>query len=192
MQPKFTYLNRHQLLPMRHALPVLFLLLVVSSGCATTVNQPPSTADPATPDGKTPSATATGVAETLNLSSLGTACDELYVDFWGLNEEQFWQPDVVRVNYDVPPNTSFLLATYVDGAVRGVSYETNEYDDGVNVDGAELELDTPLSGEHVVQVVIYHDEDGDGQLDRDVDPPCLNDGVVVKTRPARVDFSRFD
>lgn len=177
---------------MRHALPALLLLLVVSSGCATTVNQTPSTAGTPIPDANTPGATPTGVVEQLELASSGTACDDdLFVEWWGLNEEHLWQPDVVRVSYYGPPDTSFLLVTYVDGTVGGAAYENNTNYDGFIVDGAELDLDEPLSGEHVLQVVIYHDEDRNGQLDRDVDSPCLDDGAVVTTRPVRVDFSRF-
>lgn len=95
------------------------------------------------------------------------------------------------MSYYAPPNTSFFLVAYVDGTVRGARYETVVQDGGIVVDGAKLGLDALLSGEHVVQVVVYRDADGNGRLDRAVDRPCLVDGAVVTTRPERVNFSRF-
>ncbi len=161
---------------MRRLLLATIALVVLSAGC-TTYTGPVSKTTEQSP------ATAT-------FESAGTPCsEELQVSFWGLNEKAHWDSDTVRVAYTVPANESVLLVSYVDGAVSGVESSDSE---GVHADGATLELDSAYSETHEVQVVIYDDVNGNGQLDGDTDRPCLNDGEIVQAGPKEIDYSRFE
>lgn len=188
---------------MRRALPILLILLAVTAGCtmpsastATTTETPtiaPTDSSAATP--VSPTATETPVpTATLDLASSATTCrDDLWVGFWGLQpvEEDLWAPDVIRVGYSVPSNTSFLVVAYVDGTARGSIYENNTESTGVEVDGAEIELNESFTGEHAVRAVIYQDENGNGVFEADIDRPCQNDRGVVETEPETVNFSAY-
>lgn len=164
------------------AVLALALLAVVGAGCV----GGPETSPAADPTSSTdePTAVATEVA--------GVECrDDLWVSFWGRDDPEQWDNDLVRVGYPVPPNSSFHVVAYVDGTPEGVVSETGS-EEGVVVvtDGAKIDLDREFSGEHTVRVAIHRD-DGDGTFDRDADPPCLEDGERIQAGPERIDFSRF-
>lgn len=186
---------------MRHSLPVLLIVLVVCAGCVTTDG-------PATSPTETTSAPVDGPEEksgettdtppsspptsSLDLASSGISCNEdLWVSFWGTGDPDLWDQDLVRVGYSVPRNVSFLVVTYVDNSPEGVAYVNNTIGYGVTVDGAELDLDSAFSDEHTVQVVLYHDQNDNGEYEQGVDSPCLVDGEVVRAGPERIDFSEF-
>lgn len=187
---------------MRYALHIVLVLLLVSAGCigngnppasssvtTTTHNTPDTHSDTVTTTKHTPSSEPVTPA---NLTSSGIACDDdLWVGFWELNNEDVWDPDVVRVGYYTPPNSSFLLVAYVDGNVAGVNQIENQYDSGEHVDGDKIMLDSPLSGKHWVQVVAFSDENTNGQFDKGVDKACLVDGELVQTDSNLIDFSRL-
>lgn len=131
---------------MRHALPILLILLVVSAGCMITTGPGKSTSTPVEQTDGTPTAErdeppSSSPTSTLDLTGTGVACnDDLWVSFWGLEPEpeSFWEPDVARVGYYVPPNTSFFVVTYVDGSREGVKYVNySDNGDGVHVDGGD-------------------------------------------------------
>lgn len=67
-----------------------------------------------------------------------------------------------------------------------------EAGDSVTADGAEVELDEPLSGVHTIWVVDHVDSDGDGEFDAGTDRPCTNDGKLVQTEVERVNFSELE
>lgn len=190
---------------MRRVLYGLVVCCILTSGCIasgpsgagvsptamTSLSETPTATQSATPTPTvepTPRSDPTPVAD---LASAGTECNEVSVSFWGLNEESFWTQDTVRAGYYLPANTSILLVTFVDGTVQGVSFQNNPSDDGINSDGAKLDLETSLSETHVIRTVVYQDTNGDRQFEKGVDMPCHDDGEVVQAGPARVNFSRF-
>lgn len=188
------------------AVLVLALLAIVGAGCVGGPETSPAadstpTADDPTPSADDQTAVDTPVADPTPSADEPTAVDtevagvecrnDLRVNFWGRDDPDQWDRDLVRVGYPVPSNSSFHVVAYVDGTPEGVISETGSQE-GVVVmnDGARIELDREFSGEHTVRVAIHRD-DGDGMFDRDVDPPCLNDGERIQTGPERIDFSRF-
>lgn len=169
---------------MRLALQLALVVLVLSAGCVADTPETSPTTGPASPTGTPDPATAT--------LSPGVACDsDLWVEFWGLSDDSLWRSDAVRVGYYLPPNTSVLFVTYVDGDIAGTTYEHNGYDDGFNADGARLDLEQTYDGEHRVQVVAYEDTNDSEAFERGVDQPCRADGELVQAGPTVVDFSRF-
>lgn len=181
---------------MRLALLVVSVVVVLTAGCISTNS--PVTSPAAPPTTELPTTTTESPDRTpvpsLNLTSPGVPCgDDLWVGFWGLTQPSgAWDQNLVRVGYDVPPNTSFLVVTYIDGSPEGVKYENNTDGGGVHTDGARLHLNTNYSGEHTVEVVLYQDGNSNGRFEQDVDSPCLNDGEPVTTGPEQVNFSRFE
>lgn len=159
---------------MRRELIAVTALIILIAGCNTggVPSSPTTTVSPATQD----------------FRSSGVPCsDELEIGFWGLNEEQFWDQDVVRVTYTIPSNLDVLLVTYVDGTVSGVDSPNS----GDHADGASLELNSTYSGKHIVRVIVFEDNNENRILDANTDSPCLNDGDVVQAGPKEIDFSRF-
>lgn len=180
---------------MRLALLLVSVVLIVTAGCVSTdspVTSPtPPTTEPPTTTTESPDRTP---VPPLNLTSNGVPCeDDLWVGFWGQSHPPgAWDQNLVRVGYYVPPNTSFLAVAYIDGSPEGVEYENNTDGDGVHADGARIHLNANYSGEHTVEVVLYHDENSNGQFEQGVDSVCLNDGEPVTTGPEQVNFSRFE
>lgn len=180
---------------MRLALLVVSIVVVVTAGCVSTNN--PVTSPTAPPTTEPPTTTTESPDRTpvpsLNLTSRGVPCgDDLWVGFWGLTHPAgAWDQNRVRVGYDLPPNTSFLVVAYIDGSPEGVTYDSTG-SLGAHVDGARVHLNTNYSGEHTVEVVLYHDENSNGRFEQGVDSPCLNDGEPVTTGPEQVNFSRFE
>lgn len=80
---------------------------------------------------------------------------------------------------------------FVDGTPAGAAYANSTRLGGVSVDGARVELDSAYSGDHVVSVVAYDDANGNARFDPGTDPPCLDEGAVVRSDPTRLNFSRF-
>lgn len=110
------------------------------------------------------------------------------VAFWKFEDAGTWDPDEIRIGYATAEETDLLFVAYVDGVPLGVNAVSAR--GPTHADGAPIELDRSLSGEHEVRVVVHRDRDGDGQFDPMVDPPCLDgDGDLVQTGPATVDFS---
>jgi hypothetical protein len=131
-------------------------------------------------------------ATPVSLASSGTPCTEdLWIDFWRpQNDKGGWTQNSVRVSYTLPANTSIFLVTYVDGSVAGVSFDADFGDNGYHVDGFGVDLNRSLSGVHLVQVVVYTDENENGQFDRGTDHPCLVDGTVLQAG-GTLDFSDY-
>lgn len=162
-------------------------VLVVTAGCTTTIGSGAST--PSTPEieYRTVSQTVTPAGPVVNCSGAVT------VSLWGLNDRRFWQPDEIRYAAYLPANSSYLFVAYVDGTPHGVVSESNRAtDDGVNTDGAVLELDRAFAGTHTVSVVVHRDGDSDGSFDPTVDPVCRNDDGLVRSTTYEVNFSGYD
>jgi hypothetical protein len=158
---------------MRLALQFALVVLILSAGClgggGTQTTFEPTTAD----------------------ISSGVACDDgLWVSFWGLSQESFWEPDSVRTGYSLPEDTEVLFVAYVDGEVAGTEYERAR-DGGRVVDGGGVSLNTAYDGKHTVQVVAYEDTNDSEAFENGVDEPCRADGELVQAGPEIVDFSRF-
>lgn len=171
------------------------------AGCNAPQEEEDSTPTPTQTEASTPTPSPTPTAETpfhspatpiAELPSSGIQCDDsLSLSFWGLNDARFWTQDSVRVGYSLPPNTSVILVTYIDGSVSGVTYRNvTTSSGGVNADGDMLQLDTRLTGKHVVRTVVHHDQNDDGQFEPGTDLPCLVDGEVVEAGPVEIDFSQ--
>lgn len=207
---------------MRSLVPVAVCLLVAAAGCGAPVSSPsptptgvPTTDSTRESVGDTPTTpathtatrgvegTATSRTSTPNptvtatpvpLQAAGTPCDEdLWIDFWRpQNDKGGWTQSNVRVSYTLPANASIFLVAYVDGRVAGVSFDADYGTGGYHVDGYGFDLDRTLDGHHLVQVVVYTDENENRQFDRDVDSPCLVDGDVAQAGPSRLNYSQYE
>lgn len=179
---------------LRHAaLPTLFALLVLA-GCVGFV--------PAHGDTTTESSTARTTEpppKTTVETPPPTDCGTLWVAFYAVGtdvQNRLWDPDTISIGYTVPGNASvFFVAyengTHENGTVLGAEHVEHNTGYGVTADGAPVELDRTLSGEHTVSVVAHADADGDDEFDRRVDPACLNDGELVQAGPSTFDFDEF-
>jgi hypothetical protein len=175
----------------------LVVALVLVSGCASG-GQPAVSSDPSTgptdaageaaSDLGTPRPEPTSAVE---FATSGVPCDVSWVALYATSTPHAWQPDVARVGFRVPRNRSFLAVVFVDGTPAGAAYANSTRLGGVSVDGASVELDSAYSDEHVVSIVAYDDANGNGRFDRGTDPPCLDEGGVVRSDPTRLNFSRF-
>lgn len=176
---------------MRHALPLLALAVtVVLAGCVGGVAPgPPATGTP-TPEPAGPPYVE--LTDTPEPPTETVACpDADFVALYALSEPGFWAPDAVRYGAYVPPNGTTFYVAHVDGEVAGVDGVTNEYADGLNLDGGEIALDRAYEGRHTVRVVAYRDVDEDGSFDRASDRACTDEGELVQSGYYEVDFSRF-
>lgn len=176
---------------MRHALPLLALAVtVVLTGCVGgVVPDAPATGTPTTEPAGPPYVELT---DTPDAPSPTVTCpDADFLALYALSEPGFWAPDAVRYGAYVPPNGTTFYVAYVDGELAGVDVVTNEYADGLNLDGGEISLDRAYEGRHTVRVVAYRDVDGSGTFDADTDRACTNDGSLVQSGYYEVDFSRF-
>lgn len=168
---------------MRSILTVLLLLSVVISGCTAFSDSGMESTPPESPDPPTETTTPPDV-----LSS-GVSCkDGLQVSLWGLSEPKFWGPDRIRTSYSVPSNMSILFVAVIDNSIAGVESEQTQ-NMSTTVDGGNIQLREPLSGEHRVEVVIFNDSNNNKQLDSGVDKPCQN---AVNAGPQRINFTQFE
>lgn len=111
------------------------------------------------------------------------------VAFWKFEDSGSWDRDKLRIGYYAPEGSELLFVAWVDGFPLGAIDVTGG---PTHADGAVIELDRRLTGEHEVNVVVHRDSDGDGEFDLGSDPPCLDgDGEVVQTGPTTVHFSRL-
>lgn len=103
-----------------------------------------------------------------------------------------WTQRSVRVSYTLPANTSVFLLAYVDGEPAGVSFDADYGTGRYHVDGFGFDLERAFTGSHLVQVVVYTDENENGQFDSGVDSPCLVDGEVLQAGPTRLNYTRYE
>lgn len=192
---------------------VAVILLVVLVGCSAPAVQSSAPVTPSS-DTSTPPGAAVGTpvgtpteyptattekarkptvsATPVSLASTGAPCNEdLWIGVWRpQNDKGGWTQSTVRVSYTLPANTSIFLVTYVDGSLADVSFRADLGDSGYHVDGFGVDLNRSLSGVHLVQVVVYTDENETGQFDRSTDHPCLVDGTVLQAG-GTLDFSDY-
>ncbi|MDX1658972.1 MAG: hypothetical protein R3343_09150 [Nitriliruptorales bacterium] len=121
----------------------------------------------------------------------GGACAEATIGFWGFEgpAAQNWSNDALRLGYTL--KGEFILVAFEDEQVLGTDHVSISGDHAVSADGAVLNLDEPLSGEHTVTVVVYADSNDNGSFDPDADRPCASDGDLVQAGPTTIDFDRF-
>jgi hypothetical protein len=175
--------------------------LVLLSGCI--ADQPSGTAnDTTTVDSPEPSATEpTGpTTESTTATSepaqrTGRACNGARgISFYGLGtqfEDQVWGPGRVTVAFGLGAGAHVLLVVYEDNEVLGTAQATAPSYGGASVDGQPIPLETTLSGEHTIRVVMYGDVNQDGQFDAKTATPCRYEGDVIQTEPRTIDFSKF-
>lgn len=119
-----------------------------------------------------------------------------WVSFYGLSgpSQTTWAPDRVSIGYTLPGGVSVLFVAFDgDGTVLGAEYEsTKGYDHGVTADGDGVQLEEPLEGEHVINVVAYNDVNNNEQFDMGTDERCEDDNGVIETGAQTINFSQFD
>lgn len=186
---------------MRDSVVISVALIITLSGCIlpsgtptdrSTVTETSSVTVSVTdsPPSETGTATQAELITPEALGSNATACHQrLSVSFWG--DDTHWEPDLARMYYTVPENTSIFFVAYVDGQVRGVKSVDRTDQEGIVLDGASISLNASFSGPHTVQIVAYTDTDRNGQFTPQTDRPCLVDGELAQADPQIFNFSRF-
>lgn len=165
-----------------HRLPSIvgLALLLILAGC---IAHPPAVG----PTHQTPGAT--------HSSPESGDCAE-WVSFYGLSGSppRTWAPDQVSIGYTLPGDVSVLFVAFDgDGTVLGTEYEsTKGFAHGVTADGEGIQLEEPLQGEHVINVIAYRDVNENEQFDMGTDERCVDENGVVETGPQTINFSRFD
>lgn len=119
-----------------------------------------------------------------------------WVSYYGLSgpSQTTWAPDRVSIGYTLPGDVTVLFVAFAgDGTVLGAEYEsTKGYDHGVTADGDGIQLEEPLEGEHVINVVAYQDVNDNERFDMGTDERCEDENGVVETGAQTINFSRFD
>lgn len=182
----------------RYAL--LAVLLIIVAGCiggapttgdSTATNSPPTTGPPTTG----PPTTSPATTQPSYLDPAVECPGVDWVAFWAFGEHSrrdFWEPDTARIGYSIAGGKTVFFVAYVDGEVAGVEETRFEANGSVTADGAEVELDEPISGVHTFRVVAHEDSNGDGEFDLGTDAACTNDGEVVQTDVVRLNFSELE
>lgn len=117
-----------------------------------------------------------------------------WVGFYGLSEydrRDFRDPDTARIGFTMAGGKTVFFVAYVDGEVAGASEMRFERGGSVTGDGAEVELDEPLSGVHTIRVVAHADVNGNQVFEPETDLPCRYDGEVVQTGMERLNFGEL-
>lgn len=170
--------------------------VVLLAGCVGVV---PSDGGTASTTSTTPPTSGTPPTGTTADVPPPTDCGDVWVAFYAVGtdvQDRLWDPDAVSIGYTVPGGERVFFVAYEGGDHRNgtvIGVERVEYGSGypVTADGAPVELDRPLSGEHAVSVVAHADSNGDGEFDRTRDRACLSDGKLVTTGVRTFDFSAF-
>lgn len=115
------------------------------------------------------------------------------ISFYGLESDEadeLWGPSTVRAAFALGAGANVRLAVLEDDTVLGTTLIPPP-DGAVAVDGQPIPLDTDLSGDHTIRVVVYpHSGESDG-FDIERTTPCRHKGNVVQTEPTTIDFDRF-
>jgi len=115
-----------------------------------------------------------------------------WVSFYNLGnvgEYDLWTKRRAAVGYTVHGNASVFLVAYSDGERLGADHvSTVQYDHGITADGDAVRFDEPLDGPRSIRVVAHRDLDRDGRFDPETDLACEDDGGLVATDVALVDF----
>lgn len=119
-----------------------------------------------------------------------------WVSFYGLSEpgQTTWAPDRVSIGYTLPGDASVLFVAFDgEGTVLGTEYEsTKGYEHGVTADGAGVQLEEPLEGNHVINVIAYNDVNDNELFDSGTDERCEDQDGVIETGPKNINFSQFE
>ena len=177
---------------------LLAALLVAVAGCASSVPPAGDTSVPTTSAATTPPPT-TGPTTTDPGTTLpsyltpAVECPVSWVGFYALTEYErrdFWEPDYARIGFTVSGPASFFFVVYRDGSRIGQRHVN--VSGSVTADGSKVPFDRPLSGFNTIRIVAHTDVDENGEFDPKIDRPCRNDGQVVQTRTATLDFSELE
>ena len=179
--------------------------IALLAGCITSQPSEPAndttTGDSPEPSATDPTATPTGPATESTTATAEPAqrteraCNGARgIGFYGLEtqfEDQVWGPSRVTVAFGLGAGAHVLLVVYEGDEVLGTAEATAPSDGGIAVDGQPIPLQTMLSGEHTIRVVMYGDVNRDGQFDPETATPCRYEGDVIQTKPKTIDFSEF-
>lgn len=178
--------------------------IALLTGCI--MNQPPGTANDTTggspePSAIDPTAVSTGPATESTTATAkparraDRACNGARgIGFYGLGtrfEDRVWGPSRVTVAFGLGAGAHVLLVVYEGDEVLGTAQSTAPSYGGAAVDGQPIPLNTTLSGEHTIRVVMYGDTNQNGQFDPETAMPCRYEGDVIQTEPKTIDFSKF-
>ena len=122
------------------------------------------------------------------------ACDGVrYISFYGLESDEadeLWGPSTVRAAFALGAGANVRLVVLEDDTVLGTTLIPPP-DGAVAVDGQPIPLDTDLSGDHTIRVVVYPHSGESNGFDIERTTPCRHEGDVVQTEPTTIDFDRF-
>ena len=117
-----------------------------------------------------------------------------YIEFYALGSEvadEMWSPSTVRVGFGLGAGADVLLVVLENNTVLGMTRIKTPNDSGIESDGDPIPLNTKLSGEHTIRVVMYPDAGKENQFNAQKTVPCQYEGKAVQTEPTTIDFSRF-
>ena len=156
------------------------------------------TAEPRTGDTDTMTATSdvetTSAPEEETQQNSGPACGSNFVEFYGLSApfaDNVWGPNSVSVGFDLGAGKQVELVVLEGDTVLGTKRVEAPADTGFVSDGDIIPLNTELSGEHTIQVVMYPATGEGNQVSPEQAIPCQYEGEPVQTEPRTIDFSRF-
>lgn len=111
-----------------------------------------------------------------------------YLSFYP-SDRRGWTRQTIYVAYSLSSGANVALVVFEGETVLGT--EDFSSPGGAAVDGQPIRLDEPLIGEHTIRVVMYADQNEDGEFDPASATPCRHEGEVVQAGPETIDFSQF-
>lgn len=136
------------------------------------------------PETNVPAESVTGTTN-IRQGSVDTCNGATFLSFYATGEDFIWSPSQVAVGYFVGAGAQIRIVVYEDDTMLGMTQYHAPNDTGVNVDGQPIPLNTRLSGEHTIRAIMYED----GTSDPKEATPCRNEGEIIQTEPATLNFS---
>ena len=115
------------------------------------------------------------------------------ISFHGLESDtadELWGPSTVRVAFALGAGANVRLVVLEGDTVLGTTLIPPP-DGAIVFDGQPIPLDTDLSGDHTIRVVVYPHSGESNGFDIERTTPCRHEGDVVQTEPTTIDFDRF-
>lgn len=141
------------------------------------------------------SATEQPIHTTVSQRGTRTTCNGARgIGFYGLRtrfEDKVWGPSTVSVSFGLGAGAHVLLVVLENDTVLGMTQARAPNDVGMTSDGTLIPLNTKLTGEHTIRVVMYPNIDKGNRLDPGEATPCQYEGSAIQTEPTTIDFSRF-
>jgi len=140
-------------------------------------------------DTELPTSTTTSIQQ-----ANGECRNVTYAEFYALSAsvaDDVWGPSTANVGLSLGAGANIHLVALEGGRVLGRTQVEAPDDGAVVVDGQAIPLDTELSGEHMIRVVVYPNTGKGDQFDTEQATPCQREGEPVQTDARTIDFSRF-